>query len=98
MNRLLTVGTAKNGKMRETILAAKAVVEYLNAKFELKNEVYIQLFGTSGTIYVTGEMKDLAAIQTVQAKIMADEGYWALTEKYAHLWESPLQMTLLQSV
>jgi hypothetical protein len=98
MNKLITVGTARNGKVREATLAAKAIVDYLNGKYDLKNEVFTQLFGTAGTIFVIGEMKDLASIQIVQAKIMTDEAYWALVEKYAHLWEAPLKMTLLQSV
>ncbi len=98
MNKIVTVNTAKNGKMREAIGAAKAIVEYLNSKFDLKNEVYVQLFGTAGTIYTIGEMKDVASIQALQPKIMADEGYWALVQKYADLWEAPPKMVLLQSV
>ena len=98
MNKMITVATAKNGKMREATAAAKAIVEHMNNKFDLKNEVYVQLFGTAGTVYVIGDMKDLAGIQAVQAKIMADEGYWALVQKYADLWDAPPKMTLLQSV
>jgi hypothetical protein len=98
MNKTITVATAKNGKMREATAAAKAIVEYMNNKFDLQNEVYVQLFGTAGTVYVMGGMKNLAGIQAVQAKIMADEGYWALVQKYADLWDAPPKMTLLQSI
>jgi hypothetical protein len=98
MNKIVTVATAKNGKMREAIAAVKAVVEYMNSKFDLKNEAYVQLFGTVGTFYIMGEIKDLASIQAVQAKIMADEGYWALVQRYADVWDAPPKMTLLQSI
>ena len=99
MNKMLIAMTVKGGKTREAIAAAKALVEYTRTKHDLKSEVYMQTFGgTLGTIYIIGEHKDAASAQAAQAKVMADDGYWALALKLADLIAGPPTMTFLQSV
>ena len=91
--------TAKSGKAREAIAAVKALGEYARSKHDLKGEAYMQLFGgTSGTIYVIADYKDVASAQAAQAKFMADEEYWALAQKLAEVLLGPPTITLLQSV
>ena len=97
MNKVVIVMTAKNGKVREAIAATKALVEYASSKHDLKSEVYLQLFGPAGTIYVIGEHKDLASAQAAQAKLMADEGYWAIVQKAVEVIDTPT-IALLQPV
>jgi len=54
MNKIVVVMTAKGGKAREAIAAAKAIGEYYLTKYDLKYKVYMQGFGgTLGTIYRT---------------------------------------------
>ena len=91
MNKMVIVMKSKSGKIREAIAAAKALVEYNRTKHGLKSEVYMQAFGGSlGTIYIIGEQNDAASAQAAQAKIMADEGYWALAQKLVDvIVESP---------
>jgi hypothetical protein len=98
MYKLVVTATAKNGKTHEAIAFLKGLVEYLNKKYNRKSEAYMQLFGTAGTFYVISEYKDLAGFQEAQAKIMADEGYWALAQKGAELIIDPPTLTLLQPV
>ncbi len=97
MYKLVNVGRAKGGKVREAIGGAKALAEHLQRKHDLKVEVFLQQFGPAGTLYMIGEQKDLASLQAVQAKIMADEGYWALVQKLAEVMDPPT-MILLQGV
>ena len=97
MYKLVSVGRAKGGKLREAVGAAKALAEHLRSKHDVKVEVYMQQFGPAGTLYMIGEQKDLSSFQTLQTKIMADEGYWTLVQKTAEVMDPPT-MTLLQSV
>jgi hypothetical protein len=94
--KLVSVGRAKGGKVREAIMASKGIAEYIG-KHDIKIDAYIQQFGPSGTIYLMGEQKDLASIQALQARLIADEGYWALLQKAAEVLDPPT-MALLQQV
>ncbi len=98
MNKVVIVMTAKAGKAREAMAGVKALAAYTNDKHGLKTEVYMQLYGVAGTIYVIGENEDMAAAQAVQAKLMSDEGYWALAQKMADLMIGPPTITLLQAI
>ena len=44
MYKLMSVGRAKGGKLRETIGAMKALAEYINSKHNLNAQVHIQQF------------------------------------------------------
>jgi len=98
MNKVVIVMTAKAGKAREAMAGVKALAEYTKSKHGLKTEVYMQLYGVAGTIYVIGENEHMVAAEAVQAKLMADEGYWALAQKMADLMIGPPTITLLQLV
>ena len=99
MNKILMVMAAKTGKTREAIAAVKALVEYGRTKHDLKTVAYMQVLGgTTGTIYVIGEEKDAASAQAVTAKLMADEGYWALAQKLAEVITNPPTMSFLQPI
>ena len=97
MYKIVGVGRAKAGKVREAIAATKAITEYMSSKHDVKIEVYLQQFGPAGTIYLIGEQKDLAGFQAIQEKIMADEGYWKLVQKAAEVTDPPT-VALLQQV
>src|SRR6059036_2775205 len=97
MYKVVGVGRAKAGKAREAIAATKALAEYLSSKHDIKAEVFLQQFGPAGTVYLIAEAKDLASIQAIQAKIMADEGYWKLVQKAAEVSDPPT-LALLQQV
>ena len=96
MYKIVGVGKAKPGKVREAIAASKGLADYMN-KHDVKVQVHLQQFGPPGTIYLIGEAKDLATIQGIQGKIMADEGYWALVQKSVEVMEPPT-IALLQQL
>ncbi len=90
---------AKTGKTREAIAAVKVLLEYGRTKHDLKSVAYMQVLGgTVGTIYVIGEDEDVASAQAKSAKLMADEGYWALSEKLAEVIINPPTMSFLQPI
>lgn len=97
MYKLVTVGRAKGGQVREAIAGAKEIAGYLHSKHGAKVEVFLQQFGPAGTIYLIGEQADLASIQSLQAKVMADDDYWNLVQKLSQVIDPPT-MSLLQSV
>ena len=96
MYKIVAVERAKAGKVREAIAAAKGLAEHLRSKHDVKIEVYLQQFGPTGTIYLIGEVKDLATVQAIQAKMMADDGYWTLTQKAAEVLDPPTVALLQQ--
>jgi quinol monooxygenase YgiN len=98
MNKTVVVMTAKAGKMREAIASVKALVEYAHSKHGLNAEVYMQSYGVAGTLYVIGQSEDMATAQAMQAKLLADEGYWAIAQKMAEVMIGPPTITLLQPV
>ena len=99
MYKMVGVATAKNGMAREAIAAVKALVEYVNKKYDLKYEAYMQVFGgAAGTVYVINEYKDLDSLEAVQAKVMADDKYWTLVKKAAEVSAEPPTISLLRLV
>ena len=98
MNKTVIVANAKAGKTREAIAAVKALGDYVRTKHGVKGEAYIQTFGgVSGTIYLIAEWNDAASYQAFQAKVMADEGYWALVQRAGEVI-SPPTLAFLQPV
>ena len=99
MNKMVAVLNGKVGKNREAIAAVKALGDYVRTKYGAKGEAYIQTFGgTSGTIYIIAEYDDAASYQALQAKVMADEGYWALAQRIAEVVVSPPTIVFLQPI
>jgi len=99
MNKMVAVVTAKVGKAREAIAAVKALGDYVRTKHGAKGEAYVQTFGgTAGTIYIIADYGDAASYQALQAKVMADEGYWALVQKVSEVIVSPPTIAFLQPV
>jgi len=99
MYRLMITARVKNGKIPEAISAAKAIAGYLNEKYRLKVDVFLQQFGPAGTIYRTSEYKDLDAFEKLDRQIRADQGYWAVVNKASETYvEASVESVLLQSV
>ena len=99
MNKMVAVGNAKSGKTREAIAALKALVDYARTKHGYKGEAYMQSFGgTLGTIYIISEWNDAASYQALVAKLIADEGYWALLQRVDEVMSGPPTMAFLQPV
>jgi hypothetical protein len=90
--------TAKTGKSREAMAVIKSLSEYVSKKYDQKGEVFMQLYGTAGTLYVINDYRDLASSQALVGKIMADDGYWAIANRLEDLLIAPPTITLLQPV
>src|SRR5215831_10287520 len=94
--KIMAVTRAKPGRVREAIGTAKEMAEHMNSNYDVKLQVHLQQFGPSGTLYSIGEVKDLATIQAIQGKLMADEGYWAIVRKSAEIADAPTIVLLQQ--
>ena len=90
--------TAKTGKAREALAVVKSLSEYVTKKYDQKGDVFMQLYGTAGTLYGITDFKDLASSQAFVAKIMADDGYWAIANKLGDLLIAPPTITMLQPI
>lgn len=98
MYRVVASARAKNGRIPDAIPAAKAIAEYVG-KQGIKLDVYLQQFGAAGRIVWTSEYKDLAAVESMQSRLMADQGYWAVVNKASEtLIEGSVEFVLLQSI
>ncbi len=82
MVRFQRVGRAKNDKFLEAIQWAKEVSEYINTKYSpVSIQVYAEMLGDLHTIYWHGDYKDFAAVESILAQLMSDQGYWAIVNK-----------------
>jgi len=88
---------AKGGNVGEAVGAFKELAVFLDKKYRLKTEVYVQQFGPAHMIYSISDFEDLAAAQEVLDKWLTDEGLRALVKKVDLLIEPPT-IVLLQSV
>jgi hypothetical protein len=96
--KLVIVMTAKTGKSREAMGILKSLSEYVSKKYDQKGEVFLQLYGVAGTLYVISDYSDVASSQAMMAKIMADDGYWAIANKLDEMLTAPPTITLLQPI
>jgi hypothetical protein len=96
MYKIMAVTRARAGKLREAIGHSKEMAEHVKSKYDVNLQVHLQQFGPSGTIYSIGEVKDLATLQTIQGKLMSDEGYWAIVRKSAETIDPPTLVLLQQ--
>ncbi len=96
--KVLITMAAKSGKGREAMAIVKSLSEYVARKYDQKGDVFMQLYGTVGTLYVISDYKDVASSQAMMAKIMVDDGYWAITNKLDEMLTAPPTITLLQPI
>ena len=76
----------KDGKMMEAIQFAKEIAEYDNKLVNGKTRVYMEIFGDVGKIYWVAENVDLATMQSINRKLMADPGHLAILGKAVGLF------------
>lgn len=100
MFRFHRISRAKIGKFRDAVLWAKDVAEYLNTNYApVSVQAYAELFGEVNTIHWYADYEDLAALERMNAQLMADQGYQALLNKANDLFiEGGTQDTLIQSI
>jgi len=100
MIRFWRSGQTKNGKLLDGVRFAKEVAEYINAKYApVSVQVYTELFGDLNTIYWYADYQDLATIESINARLLADQGYWAIVSKGTEWFiEGSFHDTLISSV
>ena len=81
----------RSGKIKanlpDALKWAKEIAEYANARISpMKVNVYSGLFGDLNTIFWEIEYKDLATVESVNAKLTSDPGYWNVVSKGAALF------------
>lgn len=93
-------GRAKVGKAMEVIQFAKEVADFVNTKYApVSVQVYSELFGELNTIYWQTDYDDLATLEDIHAKLMADRDYLAIVSKGSDIFiEGSLHDTLMKSV
>ena len=70
------------GRNLEAIEWAKEIAEYVNSKQpNYKVQAFSTRFGELGTLVWQVDLEDLAALDTFQQAIGADQGYWDLIKK-----------------
>ena len=100
MFRFHRIARASRGKLLQAIQWAKEVSGYINEKYApVSVQAYIEQFGDGGTIHWFSDFEHVADWETLNAQLLADQGYWALLDKAADLFiEGSLHDTLVQSV
>lgn len=91
----------KPGKMAEAFQWATEVAKFVNAKFPDGSDLYVfnQLFGDYGTIAWAIDRADLAEVEALTHKLVADPEYWEIVNQGASLVvEASTKDTLWQQV
>ena len=70
-----------NGKMMEALAWAKEAAGYVEKKTGAKVDVWMDAFGTVGTVRWSADFADLGAVEKAQMAIMTDQSYHQLVEK-----------------
>ncbi len=87
MIRWMRSARVTHGHFPEAIAWSKSIAEYAEMKLSCpKIQVFVDAFGEVGTVRWMIDYTDLAQLQTVQAKIQADPGYWAKLKESAGLF------------
>ena len=82
MYKFTRSGKIKGGSFPDAVRWAKEIAEYVTSKHSpVKVHVYTGMFGDLNTIFWEIEHKDLASIESLSAKLVADQGYWAVVGK-----------------
>ena len=100
MIRYQRSGRAKVGKAWEVIQFAKEIADFVNTKYAPASvQVYSELFGELNTIYWHTDYDDLAALEEIHAKLIADPEYQAIVDKGSDIFiEGSLHDNLMKSV
>ncbi len=72
-------------KYLEAVQWGKDISDYTTKKFNTKVDVYVDSFGEFGTIRWFCDFADLAAVEDLQKKILADQEYLQKVSKAAEL-------------
>jgi len=82
MIRFQRSGKVKNGKLLDGIQFAKEIAEYIHSQHPVVSvQVYMEQFGNFGTIHWHTDYKDLATLESVTTKLLADQKYLAIASK-----------------
>ena len=100
MFRFHRIARASRGKLPEALQWAKEVAGYINTKYSpVSVQAYSELFGDVGTVHWYADYEDLATIERINARLLTDQGYWAMLNKAADLFiEGSGHDTLIQSL
>ncbi len=72
-------------KYLEAVQWGKDVSDYITKKFKIQVNVYLDSFGEFGTIRWFCDFADLAGVEDLQKKILADQEYLKKVSKGAEL-------------
>jgi hypothetical protein len=71
-----------HGKFMEAIAWGKETAAYIEKKWGTPPlTVWLDAVGKVGVIHWSFDLADLAALDKIQAQMMADQGYWQLVNK-----------------
>jgi len=80
--RWMRTAQIRDNKFMEAIAWGKETAAYVEKKHGLpKIHVFIDGFGTVGTIRWIGDFADLGAVEKAQLAILGDADYWKLLKK-----------------
>jgi hypothetical protein len=100
MIRFQRSGKVKNGKLQDGMRFAKEVSEYINAKYApISVQAFSELFGDMATIHWHVDYDDLAALESIHTKLLADQEYWAIVNKGTDCYiDGSFQDSLISSI
>lgn len=86
MYRFIRTATPRNAaSVPEAIQFGAQVTAHINKTYGLNMKAGIEMFG-GGRIHWHYEAESLDRMTALNGKLMADTAYWALLEKYKHVW------------
>ena len=90
--------TIEQGKQEEAIAAQVEIANYINDNHGANTHVERNITGPLNKIYAIGEYESLAALESVQKKVRADEKFMAMFSAVVSLQAEPQTLLYLERV
>jgi len=74
------------GKTGAAIAFAKEIAAYMKSNYDVALDVLMPIGGNPSRVGWSAHYKDLAAMDAVQTRLLADAKYWEVVNKSSDLW------------
>ena len=80
------VASIQPGKTSAAVAFAKEIAAYMKSSYDVELDVLMPIGGNPSRVGWSARYKDLAAMDSVQTRMLADAKYWEIVNKSSDLW------------
>jgi hypothetical protein len=100
MFRFHRTARASRGKFLEAVQWSKEIASYISDNYApVSVQAFVEQFGDTGRVHWYSDHEDLAAIEKLNAQLLADQEYGTMVNNAADLFiEGSIHDTVMQSI